>query len=280
MARPLERLRFDVKLESAVEYKIKLMEDVDGVPACLVANTYESGIQEFVDSHPIEVLCPASITAQQCRYKVERDGKLVSVLACIFLNGDSCAPGIVVKRQTLDDNIFDHGLRNGQDAVIYTSKKGYVTGEIFFMWIRDVFVPFIKQQRIKYKLRPTREAVLLLDGLGAHFKDETLQLLHTAHIKLVQLPSHTSHAYQPLDLITFKAMKSKVKGIKTGFEPKSQGDKIQRAVQAIQMATTPFQNMAAFRRAALMQNFSVNPPVAKIDDARFEDRTAVLLGDQ
>ncbi|KAA6381068.1 MAG: hypothetical protein EZS28_023404, partial [Streblomastix strix] len=204
IARPLQRLRFDVKLESAAEYKIKLMEDMDGVPACLVANTDESGTQEYVDSHPVEILCPALITAQQCRYKVERDGKLVSVLACIFLNGDSCAPGIVVKRQSLDDNIFDLGLLNGQDAVIYTSKKGYMTGETFFMWITDVFVPFIKQQCIKYKLRPIREAVLLLDGLGAHFKDETLQLLRTAHIKFAQLPSHTSHAYQPLDLTTFK----------------------------------------------------------------------------
>ncbi|KAA6354013.1 MAG: hypothetical protein EZS28_050459, partial [Streblomastix strix] len=67
---------------------------------------------------------------------------------------------------------------------------------------------------------------------------------------------------------------------KIGFEPKSQDDKIQRAVQAIKMATTPFQNMAAFKQTAFMQNFSANPPVAKIDEARFEDRTAVLLGDQ
>ncbi|KAA6363674.1 MAG: hypothetical protein EZS28_040799 [Streblomastix strix] len=75
-------------------------------------------------------------------------------------------------------------------------------------------------------------------------------------------------------------MKSKFKRIKAGLEPKSQVNKIQRAIQSIQMATTPFQNMIAFRRAAFMQNFGVNPPVARIDEARFEDRTAVLLGDQ
>ncbi|KAA6374390.1 MAG: hypothetical protein EZS28_030083 [Streblomastix strix] len=51
-------------LESAAEYKIKLMVDVDGVPACLAANTDESSIQEYVNSLPVEVLCPASITAQ------------------------------------------------------------------------------------------------------------------------------------------------------------------------------------------------------------------------
>jgi hypothetical protein len=63
MARPLERLRFDVKLESAAEYRITLGELVINVPSCLVGNLDESGLQEYVDSHPIEVLCPSDVVA-------------------------------------------------------------------------------------------------------------------------------------------------------------------------------------------------------------------------
>jgi hypothetical protein len=60
-----------------------------------------------------------------------------------------------------------------------------------------------------------------MDSHGAHLKKESLKLLSDAHIRVVQLPAHASHAYQPLDLTTFKSMKSKVKGITTEFEPKS-----------------------------------------------------------
>lgn len=144
MASPLESCRFDVKIESTAAYRIELEESVVGVPACLITNCDESGLQEFVDSHNKLVLCPLSDKDADCVYSVVRDGKLVSVLAAICLDGSSCCPAVVVRRKTLDDNLFTHGLRDGKDCVIYTSVKGYVCGEHFYKWIVECFISFIR----------------------------------------------------------------------------------------------------------------------------------------
>ncbi|KAA6374653.1 MAG: hypothetical protein EZS28_029820 [Streblomastix strix] len=171
---------------------------------------------------------------------------------------------IVVKHQTLDADIFDLGLRNGQDAVIYTSKNGYATEEIFSC--RQETYLFLLANSNAQNINYVQQEKLNYCWMGLECISRTI------------LYNCFARRTQPLDLTTFKAMKSKVKGIKIGFEPKSQGDKIQRAVQAIQMATAPFQNMAAFKRYVLLQNFGENTPVAKTDEARSEDKTAVLGG--
>ncbi|KAA6396897.1 MAG: hypothetical protein EZS28_007581 [Streblomastix strix] len=134
-ASPMEDKRFDAPLESASEYNIRLDEEVVGIPACIFVNCDESGIQQFVNSHRKAVTCPINVKDSECKYKVDRSDKNTTVLAGICLDGSNVCPAIVVRRKTLDDDIFTKGLRDGVDCIVLPSDKGYVCSNHFFIWI-------------------------------------------------------------------------------------------------------------------------------------------------
>ena len=53
--------------------------------------------------------------------------------------------------------------------------------------------------------------LLILDGHGSHVGLETMQLAASMGLDIVTIPSHTSHALQPLDVNCFKPFKSAYK---------------------------------------------------------------------
>ena len=68
-------------------------------------------------------------------------------------------------------------------------------------WFRDIFVPCIKA-------RNTSSAPILLiyDGHGSHLMDGILKLAEENNIELFQLPPHTTHCTQPLDVGIFSPL--------------------------------------------------------------------------
>ena len=55
--------------------------------------------------------------------------------------------------------------------------------------------------------KPEQWILLVIDGFGAHcYSPKSLLNLLQAKIKAVRMPSHTSHALQPLDVGVFKHM--------------------------------------------------------------------------
>ncbi|KAA6354355.1 MAG: hypothetical protein EZS28_050119, partial [Streblomastix strix] len=166
----------------------------------------------------------------------------------------------------LDNNLYDNGLREGRDVIVLTSKKGNVNSYHFFIWARDIYIPFVKKQRRDNNLRATERATLIMDGYGAHVMDEVSNLFKKNCIDVFLLPAHSSHGFQPLDLTVFHSMKARVKSMATGFEKHTQAHQVQRAVMALQMATNFFSNIAAFRKAGIIQDCSVKPARAKIDE--------------
>jgi hypothetical protein len=73
------------------------------------------------------------IKPADCRYKVERDGRKVSVLGTIALDGERAPILCIVKRMTLDNNLYGNELREGRDVIVLTSKKVNVNSNHFFI---------------------------------------------------------------------------------------------------------------------------------------------------
>ncbi|KAA6379441.1 MAG: hypothetical protein EZS28_025031 [Streblomastix strix] len=67
-----------------------------------------------------------------------------------------------------------------------------------------------------------------MDGYGPHCADELTNLFKKNNIDILLLPAHASHGFQPLDLSTFHAKKSRVNQMQTGFKNGTQQHQIHR----------------------------------------------------
>ncbi|KAA6363915.1 MAG: hypothetical protein EZS28_040558, partial [Streblomastix strix] len=213
------------KLTNVAASRIACVDFVEGRPACLIHNCDESGLQDFVDAHNKSVLAPVGIKPADCRYKVERDGRKVSELGTIVLDKERVPILCVVKRMTIDNNLYDNGLREGRDVIVLTSQKGNVNSYHFFIQARDIYIPFVKKQRRDNNLRATERATLIIDGYGAHVMDEVSNLFKKNCIDVLLLPAYSSHRFQPLNLTVFHSMKACVKSRVTVFEKNIQAHK-------------------------------------------------------
>src|SRR5258708_20336589 len=74
----------------------------------------------------------------------------------------------------------------------------------------DIFLQSIKlfDEETKGKLSsPSQDQLLIIDGHSSHESLATMEYCHDHHIILYCLPSHTTHALQPLDIVLFSPLK-------------------------------------------------------------------------
>jgi len=90
--------------------------------------------------------------------------------------------------------------------LILTSDSGYVTSDIFFTYFLNVIVPYIRKTRIEKKLYES-PALILMDNCHAHVSENIRLICTEENIRLVTYPPHTSHLFQPLDLLIFGLFK-------------------------------------------------------------------------
>ena len=83
-------------------------------------------------------------------------------------------------------------------------KKAWMTGTLFNEWINH----FLHHVGIMYGISTENRHLLIMDGHNSHV---TIDVAHTARkvgLDLLTIPSHTSHATQPLDVSIFKPFKT------------------------------------------------------------------------
>ena len=78
-----------------------------------------------------------------------------------------------------------------------------MTTYLFSAWISH----FIACVRRVGEISPDHRYLLILDGHNSHVTLEVVQKARAAGLDLLSLPSHTSHALQPLDVCCFKPFK-------------------------------------------------------------------------
>jgi hypothetical protein len=81
--------------------------------------------------------------------------------------------------------------------------RAWMTSYLFGTWMSR----FIQLVRNSNSISPDHRHLFILDGHISHVSIEVVQEARRARLDLLTLPSHTSHALQPLDVSVFKPFK-------------------------------------------------------------------------
>ncbi|GFO24107.1 tigger transposable element-derived protein 6-like protein [Plakobranchus ocellatus] len=129
-------------------------------------------------------------------YQVSNDThQQVTVLVCGNAAGKLEAPPFIFPGQQ-----FSYDPMEGfPEAYFAKSGNGWIDSEIFAKWLATGFVPAMSHLQ--------KSVVLFADGHSTHLTLAIHQICKDNEILLHQLPSHSCHIVQPLDLTTFKNLK-------------------------------------------------------------------------
>ncbi|XP_005108581.1 uncharacterized protein LOC101858516 [Aplysia californica] len=129
-------------------------------------------------------------------YQVTNDThKQVTVLVCGNALGELQAPLLIFPGQRFT---YDP-LEGFEEAHMAKSGNGWIDSEIFARWMESAFCPAVAHLQ--------KPVVLFADGHSTHLTLEIHEICRSHGIILYQLPSHSSHIVQPLDLTSFKNLK-------------------------------------------------------------------------
>jgi hypothetical protein len=122
-------------------------------------------------------------------------------------------------------------------------------------WVRTILIPYVAEARARFGQQVT--ALLILDALRSHSTGYTRNAFQEAQIRVIELPTHTTHLYQPLDLCLFEVAKkeSRIAGkIKIGFLGKLSG-KIERILKSWSRACYRGNVLAAWKSGGFVHIF-------------------------
>ena len=254
-ASPIDDLRANIKIE---EYICALINCSENDDPSLFVNIDETGYTDVSSSQLYSAIIPKEFEGKTCHFKINRNQKNVTTIASITLDGDMQIPGIVIPLESIPIELDSSGFRDGKDALVLTSDAGYVTNDIFFTYFYKVIVPYIRKTRMEKKLYES-PALIHMDNCYAHVSENIHLICAEENIRLVTYPPHTSHLFQPLDLLIFGLFKRK-NGVYEWY--KSFNTIIQRIVlmmNGIRSVCTPDNIRSSFRRAGIFINYSVFP---------------------
>jgi hypothetical protein len=104
------------------------------------------------------------------------------------------------------DKSFQHDyIKQCEDnASMAMQEKAWMIGHFFKSWIGH----FVKNVHdCGLHISPSCRHLLILDGHGSHVTMDVVKTARSVGLDLLTLPSHTSHAMQPLDVSCFKPFK-------------------------------------------------------------------------
>ena len=107
-------------------------------------------------------------------------------------------------------------------------EKGYMTSYIFLRWMDH----FIQQLEELEDLSPTNRHLIILDGHKSHVTLEVIKKAIAHGVDMISLPSHTSHALQPLDVACFKPFKIAFKAYRNKWMVQNNGGKVEKQTLA------------------------------------------------
>lgn len=205
-------------------------------------NVDEMGAQDFCDKREKTLIVPISYDSTWAPYPVIRDGKRTSVIACISPTGVCPNVLFVVKRATVDYELYDHIPI--QNVKIVQNESGFVNREAFLVWLKDCFLPYLHTLRFQYSY--DGNAVLIMDNLDAHVY--AVQSINLIEEKLIIhfLPAHSTDEDQPLDLGIFRGMKRFESNYRNDPKLSQQTNEIRKIYQSLYKMATPDNCRAAF----------------------------------
>lgn len=273
IAYPQEKDRIKLPANSCFKHISNLKKYVAGLPTELVFNLDEVGQQEWANKKTKKVVVPSFLKNARIEYCVERAEKKISLITTISMAGDVLTPLMITSRKTLDEEVMQSGIRIGEDIIIRYQESAYASMEIISEYINDVFLVYIQNLRNEEKFKD-KPAVLICDNCAAHFDNAMIKKLTQNNVRLITIPPHSSHLFQPLDLVTFGVFKNEIRSTTSKYENGTQLDRIARVLSAIERATTSENNRNAFYRAGLEIDTSTDPHIVIINENKLKQRIA------
>jgi hypothetical protein len=124
----------------------------------------------------------------------------LSVLVCINAAGLSIPSFYIFRGKRFRQNYIEN-CEVG--ATMAMQPRAWMTSYLFSAWISH----FIESVRRVGSISPERRHLLILDGHNSHVTLEVVQEAKSVGLDLLTLPSHTSYALQPLDVVVFRPFK-------------------------------------------------------------------------
>ena len=120
----------------------------------------------------------------------------ITVVACGNAAGHMIAPMVIFKGER-----FNHEWTVGEvpDTLYGMSDSGWIDKELFFLWLKNIFIK---------RIPPQRPVLLLYDGHSSHYTPDAITEAAKEGIVIFCLPPNTTHAAQPLDVSFFKPLKT------------------------------------------------------------------------
>ena len=131
------------------------------------------------------------------------DRDQITVIKCIN-TAKRCIPAIIITKGKVFQNIQfnkDAGLLDNQ--VIAYSETGWSNDRLGYIWLIEVFNPYTKQHS------PGAKQLLIIDRHNSHYLEPFETYTRNNNIIPLQLPSHSSHILQPLDIAYFSVIKKR-----------------------------------------------------------------------
>ena len=91
---------------------------------------------------------------------------------------------------------------------------------------------FIQQLEELEDLSPTNRNLIILDDHKSHISLEVIKKAKAHGVDMISLPSHTSHALQPLDVACFKPFKTTFKAYRNKWTVQNNGEKVENQTLA------------------------------------------------
>ena len=166
------------------------------IPVENIFNVDETGIS--VNQKPKKILAKKGKKTVGVVTSLEK-GKTITAVCCVSAAGAYCPPFLIFPRKRFKAELLDGGPAG---AIGVANESGWVNEDVFLQW----FEHFLKVFQPQHRSCPS---LLIMDGHASH--TNSLQLVMRArehNVKVLILPSHTTHKMQPLDVAVFKSLKS------------------------------------------------------------------------
>ncbi|CAF2143517.1 unnamed protein product [Rotaria magnacalcarata] len=142
-----------------------------------------------------------------------------TVLLTISADGTCLPPYIIYKSLRLYDQWCPKNVIPG--AVFNGTESGWIDEDCFYDYLLKLFIP--KTQHIP------RPLLLILDNHSTHLSIKTAKLAIQHHIHILCFPAHGTHILQPLDVYTFKYVKTQWRSLLWEFNQSSRNKTLEKS---------------------------------------------------
>jgi hypothetical protein len=124
----------------------------------------------------------------------------VTVIESINCQGWALPAKVIFQGKLHQASWYESGVP--QDWQIGVSEKGWTSDDLALYWLKQVFDPNTRRRTVG------THRLLILDGHGSHVTPEFDKYCTENSIVALQMPAHSSHLLQPLDVGCFSPLKT------------------------------------------------------------------------